>query len=392
MSEACIYLDYAATTPIDPRVAQHMIECLQSANAYGNPSSMNHEYGRRARALVEQARAQVAGAIGAQPNSIVWTSGATESDNLAILGAAQFHADRGRHIVSAKTEHKAVLDALKYLERDGFTVTYLKPSPSGIITVEQVRDALRPETQLVSLMHVNNETGVFQDIAAIGHLCRERGVVFHVDAAQSIGKLPIDVVAMQIDLLSLTAHKAYGPKGIGALYVRKTPPLGLRPMFHGGGQEGGLRSGTLATHQIVGMGAAFALASAERETDVERLKQLRERLWMGIAKLGEVERNGAPDRCVANILNVSFHGVEGESLQFALRELAVSAGSACSSGTDEGSYVLRALGRSDQLAQSSLRFSLGRFTTDADIDLAIVAVTREVGRLRAVARNAAGPQ
>ena len=386
MSSPCIYLDYAATTPIDPRVAERMIECLRPTGAHGNPSSLSHDFGRKARALCEQARAQVGAAIGARPDSIVWTSGATESDNLAIFGVAQFQADRGRHIVSSKVEHKAVLDALKQLERMGFAVTYLKPATDGIIDAEQVAEALRPDTQLVSLMHVNNETGVITDVAAIGRPCRDRGIAFHVDAAQSIGKLPIDVESMNIDLLSLTAHKAYGPKGVGALYVRKKPPLGLRPMLYGGGQEGGLRSGTLPTHQVVGMGEAFAIATAEREGDVTRLAALRERLWQGIQALGAVELNGDPERRVANILNVSFRGVEGESLQFALRDLAVSAGSACSSGSDEGSYVLRALGRDDQLAQSSLRFSLGRFSTDADIDAAVAAVAREVRRLREISK------
>ncbi len=382
-----IYLDYAATTPLDPRVAERMIECLQPSGAHGNPASLSHEYGRKARALVEAARAQVAAAIGATPAAIVWTSGATESNNLAVFGVAHFNADRGRHIVTSKSEHKAVLDPMKQLERAGFSVTYLRPQANGIVTPEQVAEALRPDTQLVSLMHVNNETGVIQDVAAVGQLCRERGVTFHVDAAQSVGKVPLDVEAMHIDLLSVTAHKAYGPKGIGALYVRRQPPLGLRPLVFGGGQEGGLRSGTLPTHQIVGMGAAFELAASEREADVPRLRALRERLWAGIAALGGVELNGDPEQRVANILNVSFHGVEGESLQFALRELAVSAGSACSSGSDEGSYVLRALGRDDHLAQSSLRFSLGRFTTDTQIDATIAIVHREVGRLRAIARS-----
>jgi cysteine desulfurase len=380
-----IYLDYAATTPVDPRVADVMIECLRPEGEHGNPSSAGHEYGRRARALVERARMQVATAIGAKPDCIVLTSGATESDNLAILGVARFHADRGRHIVSSRTEHKAVLDPLKQLEREGFTVTYLKPDSSGIVHPDQVAEALRSDTQLVSLMHVNNEIGVIQDVAAVGRLCRERGVLLHVDAAQSVGKLPIDVESMCIDLLALTAHKTYGPKGVGALYVRRRPPVGLRPILFGGGQELGLRSGTLPTHQIVGMGAAFEIAAREREEDVARLTTLRERLWRGIEAIGDVELNGHPQQRVANILNVSFHGVEGESLQFALRELAVSTGSACSSRSDEASYVLRALGRSDQLAQSSLRFSLGRFTTEQDIDTAIEAVAREVKRLRAVA-------
>jgi cysteine desulfurase len=383
-----IYLDYAATTPVDPRVAEVMIECLRPEGAHGNPSSAGHEYGRRARALVEKARGQVAASIGARPECIVWTSGATESDNLAILGAARFRADRGRHVISARTEHKAVVDALKQLEREGFEVTWLKPAADGVVRPEQVDAALRADTQLVSLMHVNNETGVIQDAAAVGAICRDRGVTFHVDAAQSAGKLPIDVEAMQVDLLSLTAHKTYGPKGVGALYVRRKPPVGLRPLMFGGGQESGLRSGTLATHQIVGMGMAFEIAERERAQDVERIRSLRDRLWRGIAVLGGVELNGHPEQRVAGLLNVSFHGVEGESLQFALRELAVSAGAACSSGSEEASYVLRALGRSDQLAQSSLRFSLGRFTTAEEVDVAVAAVTREVTRLRSLASSA----
>jgi len=377
-----VYLDYAATTPVDPRVAERMIECLVPGGEHGNPSSAGHAFGHRARALVEKARAQVAASIGARPENVVWTSGATESDNLAILGVARFHADRGRHLVSARTEHKAVLDPLKQLEHEGFEVTYLKPDSHGLVQPEQVAAALRSDTQLVSLMHVNNEIGVIQDIGAVGRLCRERGVLLHVDAAQSVGKVPIDVQALCVDLMSVTAHKAYGPKGIGALYVRRQPPVGLRPILYGGGQESGLRSGTLATHQIVGMGVAFELAVAECAADVARLTGLRERLWQGIAAVGGVELNGHPQQRVANVLNVSFQQVEGESLQFALRELAVSAGSACSSASETASYVLRALGRSDQLAQSSLRFSLGRFTTEADIDLAIAAVNREVPRLR----------
>lgn len=381
-----IYLDYAASTPVDPRVAERMIECLLPSGQHGNPAS-SHSMGRAARALVEQARAQVAAAIGARPQSIVWTSGATESDNLALFGAARFHVERGRHIVSAKTEHKAVLDALKQLEREGFQVTLLKPDHRGIVLPEQVRDALRSDTILVSLMHVNNETGVIQEVGAIGQLCRERGVLLHVDAAQSIGKVAVDVEAMNIDLLSVTAHKCYGPKGIGALYVRRQPPVGLRPMLVGGGQEGGLRSGTLPTHQIVGMGAAFQLAQAEQQADVARLAVMRDRLWQGLSALGDVDLNGHPTQRVANILNVTFNGVEGESLQFACREIACSAGAACSSESAEASYVLRALGRSDQQANSSLRFSLGRATSNADIDTAIAVIVREVRRLRALAGN-----
>lgn len=379
-----IYLDYAATTPVDPRVADAMIECLRPVGVHGNPASMGHEYGRRARAMVEKARQQVAASIGARPECIVWTSGATESDNLAIFGVARFHADRGRHLITARTEHKAVLDPFKQLEKEGFEVTWLKPGSDGIVQPEQVREALRPDTQLVSLMHVNNETGVINDVSAIGAMCRERNVAFHVDAAQSAGKLPLNVDSMNIDLLSLTAHKSYGPKGVGALYVRRKPPLGVRPLFYGGGQEMGLRSGTLPTHQIVGMGLAFELGERDREEDVVRIAQLRERLWLGLAAIGGVELNGHPEQRVCGVLNVCFHDVEGESLRFALRDLAVSSGSACASGSDEASYVLRALGRSDQLAQSSIRFSLGRFTTADEIDRAIASVTREVTRLRAL--------
>lgn len=377
-----IYLDYAASTPVDPRVADAMIECLRPSGAQGNPSSAGHEYGRRARGLVEKARAQVAAAIGARPDCIVWTSGATESDNLAIFGVARFNADRGRHLVSAKTEHKAVLDPLKQLEREGFEVTWLKPQSDGIVRPEQVQAALRADTQLVSLMHVNNEIGVVQDIAGIGAMCRERGIAFHVDAAQSAGKLPLNVEAMNVDLVSLTAHKIYGPKGVGALYVRRKPPLGIKPLIYGGGQEHGLRSGTLATHQIVGMGLAFEIAERERQQDVERIGALRDQLWAGISEIGDVVLNGHPQERVVGLLNVSFRGVEGESLQFALRELAVSAGAACSSASEEASYVLRALGHSDQLAQSSLRFSLGRFTTAEQIETAVTALKREVARLR----------
>jgi cysteine desulfurase len=386
-----IYLDYAASTPVDPRVADAMIECLRPSGAQGNPSSAGHEYGRRARGLVEKARQQVAAAIGARPDCIVWTSGATESDNLAVFGIARFNADRGRHLVSAKTEHKAVVDPLKQLEREGFEVTWLKPDCHGIVGPEQVRAALRPDTQLVSLMHVNNEIGVVQDIAAVGAICRERGVAFHVDAAQSAGKLPLNVETMNVDLMSLTAHKIYGPKGIGALYVRRKPPLGLKPLIYGGGQEHGLRSGTLATHQIVGMGLAFEIAERDREQDVERIGALRDKLWAGISEVGDVVLNGHPQLRTAGLLNVSFRGIEGESLQFALRELAVSAGAACSSASEEASYVLRALGHSDQLAQSSLRFSLGRFTTAEQVDTAIAAVKREVTRLRSFAPQAVNP-
>jgi cysteine desulfurase len=378
-----VYLDYAATTPVDPRVAARMCEMLWANGPHGNPSS-SHEFGSKARSLVEAARAQVASPIAARPEQITFTSGATESNNLALFGAARFHGSRGKHIVSSRTEHKAVLDALKQLEREGFKVTYLKPDVAGIVHPEQVIDALQDDTVLVSLMHANNEIGVTQDIGAVGHVCRARDVIFHVDAAQSYGKLPINVEAMQIDLLSMTAHKIYGPKGVGALYVRSKPPLGLQPIQFGGGQERGLRPGTLATHQIVGLGVACELAGTEREADAKRIAELRQHLWKGLMAIGGVELNGHPTECIAGILNVAFHGVEGESLQFALRDLAVSSGAACSSGSDESSYVLRALGRSDQLALSSLRFSIGRFTTLAEIEFALTVLGRELPRLRAL--------
>ncbi|MGA7437093.1 MAG: aminotransferase class V-fold PLP-dependent enzyme, partial [Luteibacter sp.] len=367
------------------RVAARMSECLTSPELQGNPASLTHSFGRKARELVEQARVQIAQALGAGPASIVWTSGATESNNLALVGAAKFHAERGKHIISSRTEHKAVLEPLKRLEKQGYKVTYLKPDTQGIVHPDQLREAITPETVLASLMHVNNEIGVIQDIAAMGAICRENNVLFHVDAAQSAGRLSIDVVQMNIDLLSCTAHKIYGPKGIGALCVRRQPMLGLEPMILGGGHEFGLRAGTLATHQIVGFGMAMQLMLAEHEADDARIQILRDRLWQGMQALGEVELNGHPTQRVSGILNVAFKGVEGESLMFALQELAVSAGSACSTGSDEASYVLRALGRSDQLAQSSLRFSLGRFSTAAEVDTALQLLQREVPRLRSIA-------
>lgn len=385
MSDASIYLDYAASTPVDPRVAHYMHECLMQFELQGNPASLSHRFGRAAREVVEKARKQVANAIGAKPAEVIWTSGATESDNLALFGVAHYHADRGKHIVSAKTEHKAVLESLKRLEKQGFRVTYLRPDTFGMVHPQQVMEAITPETILVSLMHVNNETGVIQDIAAIGQLCRERNVLFHVDAAQSTGRLFIDVKQMNIDLLSCTAHKIYGPKGIGALYVRRDPILGLESMIVGGGHEFGLRAGTLATHQIAGFGLAMELAMAERDVDHIRISALRDKLWQGLQDVDDIELNGHSTAHVPNILNIAFHGVEGESLLFALHELMLSAGAACSTGSDEASYVLRALGRSDQAAQSSLRFSLGRFTTESDIDIAIAAVHREVQRLRNLA-------
>jgi len=381
-------MDYAATTPVDPRVAEAMAGCLTLDGTFGNASSSGHVPGVAARRRVEEAREQVAQLLGAEPAEIVWTSGATESNNLAILGAARFHSDRGRHVITAKTEHKAVLDPCRQLEKEGFGVTYLRPDRFGIVAPEQVVDALTPDTVLVSLMHVNNEIGVVQDIETIGRACREREVLLHVDAAQSVGKIPVDVAALQVDLLSLTAHKFYGPKGSGALYVRRRPRIGLAPIMFGGGQEGGVRSGTLATHQIVGLGAACAIARVELASDVHRIEILRERLLTGLSVLEHVHFNGHPQRRIANLLNLSFEGVEGESLIFGMPGLAVSTGSACSSATQEPSYVLRALGRNDALAQASIRFSLGKFSSADDVDVAVRVVTSEVQRLRALSPGA----
>ena len=392
MSQATpIYLDYAATTPVDGRVAARMAQCLTADGAFGNPAS-THAYGRQARALVEEARGRVAALIGARPGDIVFTSGATEANNLAILGFARGarrlseaqrkpaeHSDAV--VISARTEHKAVLDPCRQLEREGLAVTYLTPGDSGRIEAQQLAAALRPGTLLVSLMHANNETGAIADIAAIGALCRAHGAALHVDAAQSAGKLALDVEAMQIDMLSFTAHKLYGPKGIGALYVRQSRRALLQPLMYGGGHERGLRSGTLPVHQIVGFGMACDLAAAQRQGEAERLALLRARLWRGLADLPGVIANSPAAHCVPGILNVSFGGIEGESLLFGLQELALSSGSACNSDSDEPSYVLRAIGRDREAAQSSLRFSLGRGTTESDIDVTIAAVRREVLRL-----------
>ena len=384
MSEV-VYLDNAATTAVDPRVVEAMLECLGPGGDYANPSAVGHGPGRRARARVEQARAEVATLVGADPSQVIFTSGATEADNLALLGAARFYRGRGRHVVTSRTEHPAVLDACRQLEREGFEVTYLKPGPDGIVEVAQVEAALRTDTLLVSLMHVNNEIGVVQDVGEVGRLCRERGVLFHVDAAQGAGKLPLDVGRDCIDLLALTAHKLHGPKGVGALCVRREPRLGLVPLSHGGGQERGLRSGTLPTHQIVGMGAAYRIAAAEMGEEGARIAGLRDRLWRGLAAVPGITLNGHATRRAPGILSVTVDGVEGESLLYALPQLAVASGSACATVSGEPSYVLRALGRSDRLAQSSLRLSLGRFTTAAEIDLAVQAIGAAVSRLRAVA-------
>jgi cysteine desulfurase len=380
-----VYLDNAATTAVDPRVVEVMLGCLGADGDYANPSAVGHAPGRRARARVEEARAQVAALVGAEASQVVWTSGATEADNLALLGAARFYRTRGRHVVTSRTEHPAVLQACRQLEREGFALTYLKPGPDGIVEPGQVEAALRADTILVSLMHVNNEIGVVQDVGAVGRLCRGRGILFHVDAAQSAGKLPIHVERDCIDLLALTAHKMHGPKGVGALCVRLSPRLGLVPLLHGGGQEGGLRPGTTATHQVAGMGEACRIAAAVMDGEAVRVAALRERLWRGLAALPGVMLNGHPERRAPGILSVTVDGVEGESLLYALPGFAVASGSACATTSAEPSYVLRALGRSDRLAQSSLRLSLGRYSTPEHVDAAIAAITAAVTRLRAVA-------
>ncbi len=385
-----IYLDYAASTPVDERVAEKMMHCLTRDGVFANPASSSHQMGRDAKGLVELARVQVANLVNCKPTEIIWTSGATESDNLAIKGAAHLgdHKNR-RHIITCKTEHKAVLDTCKQLELEGYDVTYLVPGESGVVTAEQVEAAMREDTSLVSIMHVNNEIGVAHDIASIGEVCRKHGVTFHVDAAQSAGKLPIDLQKLSVCLMSFSAHKVYGPKGIGALYVCSSPRTLIEPIIHGGGHEKGMRSGTLATHQIVGMGEAFELARIQMDEEHVRISALRDRLLSGIMPLGGVHVNGCQENCVPGILNISFEGVEGESLLFALRELAVSSGSACTSASRESSYVLRALGRPDHLAQSSIRFSLGRFSTEQDVDRAIELLSEEVPRMRAIGAHPA---
>ncbi len=377
-----IYMDYAATTPVDPRVAEKMCAYLTPQGIFGNPASRSHRFGWDAEKAVESARQEVAALINANPKEIIWTSGATESDNLAIKGVAHFYRKKGRHIVTASTEHKAVLDTCRHLEREGFEVTYLDPEPNGLIDLTKLEHSLRDDTILVSIMHVNNEIGVIQDIAAIGELTRDRKIFFHVDAAQSAGKVPIDLETMKVDLLSLSAHKIYGPKGIGALYVRRKPRVRLEAQMHGGGHERGMRSGTLATHQIVGMGEAFRIAREEMAQENERILQLRRRLWDGLRDLEAVYLNGDEEQRVAGNLNLSFAFVEGESLIMGLKDLAVSSGSACTSASLEPSYVLRVLGREDELAHSSIRFTLGRFTTQEEVDYAIEKVRAQVNRLR----------
>ena len=376
-----IYLDYSATTPVDPRVAAKMIPWL--TEHFGNPASRSHAYGWEAEKAVEDAREEVAKLVGADAKDIIWTSGATESNNLAIKGAAHFYADtKGKHIVTVTTEHKAVLDTVKELERQGFEATYLVPQDNGLVSLAEFTAALRPDTVLASVMMVNNEIGVIQPIAELGEICREKGVIFHVDAAQATGKMPIDLTTLKVDLMSFSAHKTYGPKGVGALYVRRKPRIRLEAQMHGGGHERGLRSGTLATHQIVGMGEAFRLARLEMATENERIRMLRDRLMSGLMDIEEIYVNGDLTQRVPHNLNLSFNYVEGESLIMAIKDIAVSSGSACTSASLEPSYVLRALGRSDELAHSSIRFTLGRFTTEQDVDFTVKLLHEKIGKLR----------
>jgi cysteine desulfurase len=380
MTTRPIYLDYSATTPVDPRVVEKMVPWLYEN--FGNPASRSHSIGWEAEDAVERAREEVAKLVNADPREIIWTSGATESDNLAIKGAANFYQERGKHIITVKTEHKAVLDTTRELERQGFEVTYLDVMENGLIDLDAFKAALRPDTVLVSVMMVNNEIGVIQDIETLGEICRERNIIFHVDAAQATGKVEIDLQKLKVDLMSFSAHKTYGPKGIGALYVRRKPRVRIEAQMHGGGHERGFRSGTLPTHQIVGMGEAFRLAREEMGTENERIRMLRDRLWAGLSEIEEVYLNGDMDSRVPHNLNVSFNYVEGESLIMAVKELAVSSGSACTSASLEPSYVLRALGRNDELAHSSIRFTIGRFTTEQEIDFTIDLLKKRVGKLR----------
>lgn len=380
MVKTPIYMDYAATTPVDPRVVEKMLPYL--TEKFGNPASRSHVFGWEAERAVETAREQVAALINADPKEIIWTSGATESNNLAIKGAAHFYKGKGRHLITVKTEHKSVLDTCREMERQGWEVTYLGVKENGLLDLDEFAAAIRPDTVLASVMFVNNEIGVIQDIPALGEICRSRGVLFHVDAAQATGKVEIDLSKLKVDLMSLSAHKTYGPKGIGALYVRRKPRVRLEAQMHGGGHERGLRSGTLATHQIVGMGEAFRIAREEMATENERIRMLRDRLLKGIMDIEEVHVNGDLERRVAGNLNVSFSYVEGESLIMAIKDLAVSSGSACTSASLEPSYVLKALGRNEELAHSSIRFSIGRFTTEEEIDYAIKLLHEKIGKLR----------
>jgi len=379
-----IYLDYSSTTPVDPRVAEKMKDCLTNEGNFGNPASRSHHFGWVAEEAVDIARNQIADLVNADPREIVFTSGATESNNLAIKGAATFYQKRGKHIITLKTEHKAVLDSTRQLEREGFEVTYMMPEPNGLVDLDKLQAEMRDDTVLISIMHVNNEIGVIQDIAAIGKICRERKIIFHVDAAQSTGKIPIDLQELNVDLMSFSAHKTYGPKGIGALYVSRKPRVRIEAQMHGGGHERGMRSGTLATHQIVRMGEAFRIAKEEMETENERIKMLRDKLYNGVKDIEAVYLNGDADHRVAHNLNVSFAYVEGESLIMALKDMAVSSGSACTSASLEPSYVLRALGLTDELAHSSIRFSIGRFTTEEEIDYVINVIRNAIDKLREI--------
>ena len=375
-----VYLDYSATTPVDPRVVDRMVPWL--SQRFGNPASRSHAYGWDAEKAVEDAREQVAALVGCDAKEIAWTSGATESINLAVKGAAHFYKERGRHLITVKTEHKATLDTMRELERQGFEVTYLDVRADGLLDLDAFEAALRKDTILVSVMYVNNEIGVIQDIPAIGRMCRERGIICHVDAAQATGKVDIDLATLPVELMSFSAHKTYGPKGVGALFVRRKPRVRIEAQIHGGGHERGMRSGTLPTHQIVGMGEAFRLAAVEMKTENERIRMLRDKLYRGLSTIEEIYVNGDMERRVPHNLNVSFNFVEGESLIMAVKDLAVSSGSACTSASLEPSYVLRALGRSDELAHSSIRFSVGRFTTEEEVDFAVALLKDKVGKLR----------
>ncbi|MDP5142951.1 IscS subfamily cysteine desulfurase [Rheinheimera baltica] len=379
-----IYLDYAATTPVDTRVAEKMMQFLTMDGEFGNPASRSHRFGWQAEEAVEIARSQIAELINADPREIVFTSGATESNNLAIKGAADFYHKKGKHLITVKTEHKATLDTMRQLEREGYEVTYMEPQTDGLVTVAMLEAAIRPDTSVISVMFVNNEIGVVQDIAAIGEMCRSKGIIFHVDAAQAAGKVDIDLQALKVDLMSFSAHKAYGPKGIGALFVRRKPRIRLEAQMHGGGHERGMRSGTLPTHQIVGMGEAFRIAKLEMQAEISRITVLRDRLLNGVKDLEQVFLNGNREQRVPHITNISFNYVEGESLIMALKDIAVSSGSACTSASLEPSYVLRALGMSDELAHSSIRFSIGRFTTEEQVDHTIKIVHQAIDKLRAM--------
>ena len=380
MERKPIYLDYSATTPIDPRVAEKMIPYI--TEHFGNPASRSHSFGWTAEKAVEEAREEVAKLVNADPREIVWTSGATESNNLAIKGASHFYSTKGKHVLTIATEHKAVIDAVRELEREGFTATYLEPEPNGLVDLEKFKKAIRPDTVLASVMLVNNEIGVIQDIEALGNICREEKVIFHVDAAQATGKVDIDLEKLPVDLMSFSAHKTYGPKGVGALYVRRKPRIRIEAQMHGGGHERGMRSGTLATHQIVGMGEAFRIARLEMKLENERIRKLRDKLLQGLQSIEEVYVNGDLTHRIPHNLNISFNYVEGESLIMAVKDIAVSSGSACTSASLEPSYVLRALGRSDELAHSSIRFSIGRFTTEADVDFTIQLLKDKIQKLR----------